>query len=402
MQERLAIIDVLRGIALFGILLVNIQGFAYPLLYFQLQGTSVYEHGWESWANLILLVMVQGKFYTMFSFLFGYSFILWLDKANERLRKPAGAYYRRMLALLVLGLAHLVFLWWGDILLTYALCGMFLFAFRKSTSRTMLKWSVALLTVLASLTTLFLGLMIWMQQMDPQNWMEESARLSAQYTASIQHSFAAYGNGTWSEIMQQRWSDLGIIVENLPFAMISVFPMFLIGAAAARSDWLQKLQTERTVSRQVLVLLMAGMGLTFLKTWAYLGSDPLNPTIHLIIGTWGSTFGDPLLSLAYIALFTRWLSQPNRMTKLGLLRNAGRMSLSQYLMQSLVCTTLCYSYGFALYGKLSFSASIMVCIIVYFTLVTTGQAWMQRFQAGPLEILVRRFVYFERKGVQTR
>lgn len=131
-HRRTPIVDVLRGFALLGILLFNIQGFAYPMLYHQLLGIDAYEQGWQDWADLVVNVFVQGKFYTMFAFLFGYSVVLWLDKVKDRLERPIFAYVRRMLGLLVLGALHMVFVWWGDILLNYALCGLIFTRFYTS------------------------------------------------------------------------------------------------------------------------------------------------------------------------------------------------------------------------------------------------------------------------------
>lgn len=399
-HRRTPIVDVLRGFALLGILLFNIQGFAYPMLYHQLLGIDAYEQGWQDWADLVVNVFVQGKFYTMFAFLFGYSVVLWLDKVKDRLERPIFAYVRRMLGLLVLGALHMVFVWWGDILLNYALCGLILLAFIRLSNRSLLIWAGGLLTAYASLLSLLYGLMIVIHQIDPLSWSQEAESLKEQYINGISNSLYVYSSGSLSEILSQRMQELSIVFESLPFAMISVLAMFLIGVAAARSQWLDKLQHDKDSLRQIMMLLAAGVVLTMLKTWGEQGANPLFPSVHLIVQTWGSALGDPLLSLAYVGLITRFLNRPERVRALNWVRRAGQMSLSHYLAQSLICTTIFYSYGFGMYGKLSWPASMITCLLVYITLLALGHTWLRRYSSGPIEMAMKRFVYLEQKGVK--
>lgn len=392
-DERIEIIDILRGLALFGILLINIEGLGYPLLYYQQLGDSIFTQGWQgTWSSLVHFA-VQGKFYTMFSFLFGYSFMRWLQRAEERALPVRRLYFRRMVGLLLLGLGHALLLWWGDILVTYALGGMLLYLFRRVSVRGLLCWSVGILAGYAGLVSLLLGLMTLVQSLDPAIWAADMNKLKLDSEESIRQSLEFYAGGTWSELMGQRLSDVMLMLENLPFATISVLAVFLIGAAAAKSGWLERLvRGEGGGARHVALLLLGGLLFSLLKLWGGRFTDPLEASGFAIWHTIGSTFGDPLLMLAYVGLIAMWYGR----SKLGWLRDMGRLSLSNYLGQTLICTTLFYSYGLGLYGKLSYSMLLVTALAVYVVLLFASRWWARRYGVGPVERLLRWFTYGRR------
>ena len=151
-SRRIRLIDVVRGVAVLGIFAINIVDMAYPedlVLAFHLTDP---EQDWNYWAGLGLETLFAGKMRGLFTLLFGVSAILFIEKLNRRYDGPtvAGIYYRRLLWLLVFGLLNAyVFLWWGDVLLKYALLGMLLFAFRQASFGVL---TAAMLTCLAVLT----------------------------------------------------------------------------------------------------------------------------------------------------------------------------------------------------------------------------------------------------------
>lgn len=396
-DERIEIVDVLRGLALFGILLINMEGFGYPLLHYQQLGESVFSLGWQGTLSSVVHFFVQGKFYTMFSFLFGYSFMRWLERAEERSLRVGRLYFRRMTGLLLLGLGHALLFWWGDILVTYALGGMMLYLFRHVSVRGLLGWAAGLLAGYAGLLSLLLGLVTLVQSLDPALWAADMRNVRLESEASIRSSLEVYAGGSWSELMVQRLSDVVLMLQNLPFATISVLAVFLVGAAAAKSGWLEHLvQGSAGMGRQVALLVLGGLLFSLMKLWGGWYTDPLEASGYAIWNSIGSTFGDPLLMLGYVGLIAMWCGRNTRVAKLGWCSKMGRLSLSNYLGQSLICTTLFYSYGFGLYGKLSYPMLLVTALGVYLTLLVISHWWAGRYGVGPAERVLRWFTYGRR------
>ena len=139
LQERIALLDVLRGFAIFGILLVNMATFNSPWIYLMNTEVEWWTSGIDRLAEWAIQFVAQGKFYSLFSFLFGWGFSNQMSRAGARGAKFVPIYRRRLFALLMIGWAHAFLLWYGDILNTYAILGFLLFFFRKRQPKTVLR-----------------------------------------------------------------------------------------------------------------------------------------------------------------------------------------------------------------------------------------------------------------------
>ena len=240
LSERIETMDVLRGMALFGIIASNMRAFGSPMAaYFDhslmWQGTA------DRIAQIVIDVFITGKFITLFSFLFGLGFAIMMDRARERGWTSGAFYLRRLTALFVLGLCHAFFLWSGDILAPYAVMGFFLFSFRDASQRRILYWSVFLYVwplLLNLVVTLLLVCGVPIDMPGPATPQE------------LQRVIAVYSRGTYAQMFAER------LQENtfMGFAIIYYYPrllgLFLFGLWVWRRGLIRDLAARESLWKQ--------------------------------------------------------------------------------------------------------------------------------------------------------
>ncbi|RYE99816.1 MAG: DUF418 domain-containing protein, partial [Oxalobacteraceae bacterium] len=230
-SERIAVLDVLRGVALLGILLMNIEAFVGPLD-LAVTGVEPHWHGADRVADALVYLFVQGKFYTLFSLLFGMGFAVMAQRAAQAGRGLFGPYLRRTVGLLVIGLAHALLLWSGDILVTYALLALLLLATRSVPTVT-LPWFAALIYCCAPGLMLLYGVAGTLTQLDPASaveWKAAVADAARQAAANVQAQRAAFGSGSYVQATLQRWHDLQQAMTGLSINGPAMLGMFLLGS----------------------------------------------------------------------------------------------------------------------------------------------------------------------------
>ncbi len=208
-SERIQIVDILRGFALFGILLVNMELFSHPIQSFVLPADP--NMPWyDQVAQWLVRFLAEGKFYALFSFLFGLGLTLQMGRVEARGGRFAPLYARRLLVLLVIGVIHAFFIWIGDILMLYALLGFVLLLFRKAKPRTLLIWAV-IFWALPILFNFGSAGLIALARSDPGAGAQIDTVFANQivaYQAEAVHALAVYSGGTFAEITAQRASDM--------------------------------------------------------------------------------------------------------------------------------------------------------------------------------------------------
>lgn len=391
-QGRWTAPDLVRGFALLGILLANMPAFSEPLQE-QLMNLKTYDRSLDQWVYTALQFAVQGKFYPLFSFLFGFGFVMIMKRAEQQGRRPVPLMMRRLLFLLFLGLAHAVLLWWGDVLFTYAVAGFVLLLFRRSTPRTLVIWAAVLAACMTIIQSAVVGLASLSEAVDPGSWTDEMRKVEERYLTEADAARSAYA-GSYADAMRQRLRDLAVVAENLPFAVLSVLPMFLVGAAwAAAGGWQRAERDRRWLLRLWAAALAAALPLSVVKYACLQRMDWLHPSSYDILYQFCVSFGDPAASLWYAftlvllgsARFTRGWRQP--------LIAAGRFSLSLYLMQTVVCTTIFYGYGGGQFGRWGPAALAALALAIYAFQLAAAVMWSRRFAYGPAEWLWRAFTY---------
>lgn len=398
--DRIQALDVVRGFALLGILLMNIEGMAGPLMA-SMTGLDPQLTGADRWVDGAIYLLVQGKFYPLFSMLFGMGFAVMLMRAEAAQRPFFGLYLRRVLALLAIGLAHALLVWSGDILVTYALMGFLLLLFFRRTPQSRLpKWGIALMLVPAVLT-LSLGLLGSAMQAMPEaaraGFDEAMARQAVQMAAEIDSQRQAYGSGSFAEATVQRLHDFTSMIGFILIYGAFILGLFLVGAWFARSGAIARPgEFERLHWRLRWVALPVGLAMVGVSFW-------LEPTLDFgRLDLRASTaqvlqmLGGAVMALGYLGWVVRGLQCPAVAGGLNALAPAGRMALTNYLLQSLVMTTLFFGYGLGWFGQLPRAWQPLLVLAFFGLQVALSQWWMARFRFGPAEWLWRAATYAQR------
>lgn len=374
-ETRIVSIDIMRGFAIFGIFIVNMMAFHSPFLYLDPQ--QWWDGRLDRLTYIFIDVFAQASFYPLFSLLFGYSFVWLREKAINRGLSFLLLAVRRLLFLLFIGLIHAFFIWHGDILFEYAILGFFLLFFLHMPGRTLLYSGL----FLYGIPTFLLNVLLAMSPTDGLNIFNNHA---------TQQSLEIYQQGTFAQITNQRITDWLVTnnLNNFPFLVISIFSLFLIGAGVAKLKWLERPNLHRKKLSFILTITFVG-GL-LLKLTPYLFSrEPLTEYLQ-------ESVGGVCLAIAYGLVIVKGSD------KLCPLAAVGRMSLSNYLFQSVVSTLIFYGYGLGLYGKISlFSGTILTSVIFVFQ-IAASHYWLRRFRYGPVESVWRKVTYLKRNQHQNK
>jgi len=367
--ERIAAVDVLRGFALLGILLVNMRYFSSPALYVENVGDSVFNRAVAAAIDLLF----EASAYPLFAFLFGFGTAVLCHRLRQRGKRPIPILLRRFLLLLVIGAVHAFGLWFGDILIPYALSGLLLLWFMNIPPRW---WRAAALTgffLFHSLMTVLLGISMLAGGTETANGREAEA------DAALRH----YQSGTFRDVCWQRWHDWLYLNGDggLLFTLLAVLPFCLLGAYAAKERWLEAGRyPDATLRLFMSGALCLGLALKTIPYWA--GVNTLTMYIQ-------DHFGGAALAMFYTAAAAFVCGRANWRPVWRWLQEAGRMSLTHYLAQSLICTSLFYSYGLGWYGRLNEWQEALLAIGIYAASLWISRCWFAQFRFGPVEWLWR-------------
>ncbi len=395
-HERIAAMDVLRGFALLGILLMNIEAMVGPLLIAQ-TGVDPRLSGADRIADVFVYLFVQGKFYPLFSLLFGMGFAVMLARADAAERPFFMTYLCRVLALLAIGLVHAVFVWSGDILVAYALVAFVLLLFFRGTPAPYLAAGGIALILFAEFLLVALGALGSLALAAAGTSAEMQQALAEQredIAAAIEAQRLAGGASTWAEAIPQRLHDLSQNLAALVLWGWQILGLFLLGAWFVRSGAIARpADFPGFYARLRGVALPVGFAMVLM-------SFLLEPTFDLVSLSLRSAFalslfnvGGTLMALGYLAWIVRGLQGGPLSSALRALAPAGRMALSNYLLQSLVCTWIFSGYGLGYYERLPRAWQIPFVIGFFILQVLLSQAWLSRFRMGPMEWLWRAATY---------
>ncbi len=386
-QARFHYLDVIRGLALLGILLANMSAFSQPVIYSELLNIELWSTSIDHFAATMVDWIVQGKFYTTFSFLFGVGFMIFLSKAEAKGYSPQFLFTKRVSVLLVFGLIHATLIWWGDILVTYAVCGFLLMLFYRMNARKVFIWAISLWGIIIFLNTALTLVQVYMES----SYSEFISDLDGEYRILYEQAFMIYGEGSWSSIITRNIADWNFMVANmLIFAPFVILPMFLLGVYAYKRGIIQEPQQHLPWLRKLwLTSLVLGVVFSIIK-YAYSSMDATSAGIGSFIG---ETIGDASLSICYITTVVLLYLQGKASSLFNALAWAGRMALTNYIMQSIVCTVLFYNFGFGLYGQVGAASCVLIALILFGIQLYTSRWWLTRYQWGPAEWLWRKLTY---------
>lgn len=389
-RERIQQIDVIRGVAIFGILLVNMAHFSYPDLYLSMIGSeNFFTTNWsglDDWTVTFLNSFIQMKFIMMFSFLFGFGMILMKERAEAKSERFGRIYVRRLLALLLFGTIHAFFIWDGDILMDYALLGFVLLLFQKCKPKTLLIWAVVLY-VLFTVPIVLQEISTGQQNEGVNEWQ---ADMMLENKQAAKQALQTYSSGSFVEIAKQRIADrfyymsLNGMASFNPivyfFANIPYFSMFLLGAYFAKRKILHEPRIHKDLLKRLWWCSL------FIGLPSNLLYGMMENEVFLVIGA-------PFFMLFYIISIALLMESSLGKRLLIPLAAVGRTAFTNYILQSIVATTIFYSYGLGLYGRVNPFIGLFISILMFTLQLAISNYWLRYFQYGPLEWIWRIATY---------
>ncbi len=411
-SERITELDILRGFALLGILVVNLFAFYTPLALRYSRAVELYPGSLDQIVRWIMDFLVSRKFVAMFSFLFGVGFAIQMDRSAARGAPFAGMYLRRLLALLAFGLAHAVFLWDGDILHVYAGIGLALVLVRKLRDRWL--WGIVVCCAM-------LPIGHWLVAMARG---ERPARTAAQRlergldelriygngeyvlpridrdkaTGALKPPLRVTGSGTYPQMVADRISDLIFQYRYGEYVWFwpAVGTTLVIGFIAGRRRFFQDIPGHLPIIRTI-TWWSGGIGLAMAAAFATMRSLAIRSgdwisalrMVTLVL----STLQGPILCAFYMGAIVLLAQRPVWRAAMSPLAAVGRMALTNYLMQSVIATTLFYGYAFGLYYRIGPAVGVLIALAIYAVQVAYSAWWMARFRFGPMEWLWRTLTY---------
>lgn len=395
--ERVLTLDVLRGVALLGILLVNMALFSGPALW-DVPGAERFPGLANRAAGLFVAFFASAKFITMFSLLFGIGVALQLGRFGGEKRR---IFVRRMVVLLGFGILHGVFLWMGDILAPYAVTGLFLLLFYRLPERALLVTALTLWGGLVVFLTFSLGVAVLVPgpAAEAQRHVQEHALIYGTYA---QRSLEAYSTGSFMEITRQRASEYLHSLQANILALPLFLAMMLLGLYLVKQGMITDLGARLPLVRRVMAFSLpvglVGNGLIVYARLAMLTAEPERYAALELASTLGHVVGGPAFCLLYAGAITLLCQRAPRL--LTPLAAVGRMAITNYLMQSLLAGFIFYAYGLGLYGRVSPAAALFITLLIFGCQLLYSPLWLKRFRYGPVEWLWRTLSYGRRQPMR--
>ncbi|KOS60531.1 DUF418 domain-containing protein [Lysinibacillus agricola] len=364
--NRVTFIDTMRGFSLFGILMANLLIFQFGMYgKDELKDLSALDNG----ALYFVKVFIEGSFMPIFTILFGFSLIKLIESIRKKKDKSRWSILRRATGLIAIGWLHSTFLWDGDILFSYGCMTLFLIPFINRKPKTLFIWAGILFLLTTALT---FGPTV------------ESKKEQKELDTYIEKADDIYANGSYLDIYDFRANSVPPGMDEpiflfiiLIFAPIFYAPLFLLGMGLAKKRAFVNMEDEKKWYSIGSMLVPVGL--------ACKGMSLIESNFSDILMTGGSQ----LLSIGYVCLAALLYKTRPVQLLAPAFESVGKLSLTNYLMQTIICTTVFYGYGLGLYGKLGVFGGILFGIVVYSLQCVFSLAYLKKFKRGPFETILR-------------
>lgn len=384
--ERLHALDLLRGFALLGILIMNIISFSHigtayinPTL-----GPGI--EGYDGFVHSFSYLFAEMRFMSLFSILFGAGIILFSNNIKRRNRSAARYHYKRMFWLLIFGMIHAYLIWMGDILVPYAICGSIVFLMRNLKLRTL-----AILSFLFFIVPILLSFLTYFTA--PQEILESSFAFWTPSQEEIEAETGAY-LGSYIDQMEPRISG-AIFLQTFLFLMEQfwrIMSMMILGMILFRLHIITAGRDNRYywkifISCFFIALIISGTGLyrSYQSEW--------NGIWVMNIGHHYNYIASAFMAMAYLAIIMIW-SKSSWFARFKLrLQAVGRMAFTNYILTSVICISIFYGHGLGLFGKLDRLEQWLVIVLVWIFILLISKPILDRYGKGPLEALWRKLTY---------
>lgn len=388
-SERITSMDALRGFAVLGILIMNVQAFsmiaaAYlnPTAYGDLDGVN-------GWVWILSHLFADQKFMSIFSILFGGGVVLLTEKLESAGRRSAGIHYARTLWLILFGLAHAYLFWYGDILVPYGICALLIFLFRRLPPYVLMPVGLAIFAV----PTLLSSWAAWSMPMWPPEALDAMRSFWSPDAEAVAAEVSAY-RGSWLDQLAYRFPQ-AVGLQTRAFFFIyawRVAGLMLMGMALHKWGILAGARSRLFYTGMAAVGLATGLPLAaygvvrnFAEGW------PLE--YSMFTGSGFNYWGSLLVALAYIGMMMLVCKAPLLAPITWALGAVGRMAFTNYLLQTVICTTVFYGHGLGLYGRVERVGQVLIVVIVWILVAIASVLWLRHFRFGPAEWLWRSLTY---------
>ncbi len=372
--RRIGMIDSLRGFAVLGMLVANMLFFQYGTNNDVIISTASMV---DKMSYYLIKIFVEGTFYPIFIFLFGFSLV----KLDYSLKKSRWVIIRRAIGLLFIGFIHLIFISESDVLVAYSATVLFCILFLKREAETCFTWA-AIISVFIVVTLFYSHVLL---------------DTPTQQSPLTEEKTAIYATGSYMDIVENRianfteaselFNPISLIIITfivlLLFSPIMLGPFMLIGMGIAKKGQFSNPDKEKKLYRQWAYLLPIGIAL---KSLIFLEGS---------IGELGFMIGTYVLSAGYIGAFALLYHSSFGEKLAALFNNVGYMSLTNYLVQSIICTTLFYGYGFGLFGRLGITVGILLSFVIFALQVVFSNWFLSKYNHGPFEYVLRIWTYLK-------
>ena len=392
-SQRLQSLDIIRGVALLGILLMNIQAFAMvfsaygnPVSFGDISGINYYVY-------YFCHLFADQKFMTIFSLLFGTGILLMADNINNKQGNATKIHYKRMLFLAIFGLAHGYLLWFGDILFGYALAGMVAYLMRERSAKQLFSWGLILISLCSALILLAgLSLPYW-----EQSDLDTMLATWAPSQEVIDNDILA-NQSSWLGQMEQRHLMSNKMHGNIMLYLLRVVGLMLIGMACYKVNFFGNAVTKKTLAYSGIAAFVIGLTIiAYGNTLNFASGWQLE---SMFIGFQYNYWGSLAVAYSYLAFLIIFCRSQVLTSVKTALANVGKMALSNYLMQSIICGFIFYGWGLGYYASVDRAEQLLVVIVIWLFQLLFSSLWLQHFRFGPFEWLWRSLTYSQLQTIK--
>lgn len=375
-KNRIETLDFIRGISLFGILLVNILAFNFPIQYVEIRTILTIPSDLQY--EKMLSIFIAGSFYPIFSMLFGYG----LAMQYEQTKVFGTAFYKksvkRMTLLLAIGILHAVFIWYGDILMMYAIFGFLVIS--------VVKIKPKYLILIATILILYFQIPNFYNFIIAETNPTEFELQGYSDLKNMKADVDTATSGNWIAVFKQNLINLKLQISPSMWVsgLSTILPYMLIGVVASKWHLIEEKFSKKYLWL-VLFISMLPLGV-FLKLqgyqdrWTYLGVY------------FKDYIGGPVLAIGYIAGLVLLTMIPGVLRVVKPISTVGRMSLTTYLMQSIIQGLIFYNYGLGLYSQYGLDGLVLIALAIYIAQIAFSIIWLSFFRQGPVEALWKKLV----------
>ncbi|GLX78304.1 hypothetical protein tinsulaeT_16440 [Thalassotalea insulae] len=385
-SERLVTIDIIRGVALLGILIMNIQSFSMVFSAYSNPSSFGDINGINFTIYYFSHLFADQKFMTIFSLLFGTGIVLMADNIIKKQGDATKIHYKRMAILALVGLAHAYLLWYGDILFAYAISGMIAYSARKKSPKFLIILGVSLIA-LCSLVMYAAGISLpyW-----EATEIQEVQAFWAPSAEAIKQDILA-NQASWLGQMEIRHQMAASMQGNLPFYLPRVIGLMFIGMAFYKLNFFGDRFTNRSLLLSGIIALTIGLALIIKGNANNFAANWQLST--MFVGSQYNYWGSLTVAYAYIAFLVVFCRTNVFGRVKAMFANVGKMALTNYLSHTLICGFIFYGWGLGLYGTVERREQILVVLAIWVFQLWFSSYWMKHFRFGPFEWLWRSMTY---------